>query len=517
MLDGEGPSLFDDDTPLDAPTTSKWLEKVDECFEASLKRERGDCPPSPRKKYCFRPLPANPPPSSGASSTSSTSSSASSASSTSPPTPVYNFRPLEPPTPSSGGSPPFRPPAPEPCLPQPCPPPVSPPPLPAPVDPFAGLPPIVRETYAARRGIKQLYQWQHEVLTHPAVVGGGNLVFSLPTSGGKSLVAEVLLLRSLFVQGKSGILIMPYVALVDEKLAAFDLFTDTLDFDLESFAGSSGRLPTRRGRTLLAVCTIEKANSLINSLLDEDRLGELGCVVVDELHMVGDEARGPMLELLLTKVMLRSPQCQIIGMSATLPNLSTLAQWLRADLYESDFRPVTLRQYIRVKDAAGQPVLQDDAGNTVRTLPPAAKGDADHLLFLVQETVPQHSCLIFCPTKVGCSNTAAWLAKHLPDEVFARHREEEKALLLRELRTVSTSLDPTLATAVKYGVAYHHAGLLSEERSLIERAYRDRILCVICCTSTLAAGVNLPARRVIIKYPYQGTEFLTKSVYLQMC
>jgi replicative superfamily II helicase len=78
----------------------------------------------------------------------------------------------------------------------------------------------------------------------------------------------------------------------------------------------------------LAICTIEKANSLINKILEEGKAGSLGIVVVDELHMIGDESRGYLLELLLTKIkFVLGESVQIVGMSATLPNIETLAKW----------------------------------------------------------------------------------------------------------------------------------------------------------------------------------------------
>lgn len=151
--------------------------------------------------------------------------------------------------------------------------------------------------------------------------------------------------------------------------------------------------------------------------------------------------------------------------------------------------------------------------------PEMAKVDPDHLLGLVTEVIPQHSCLIFCPTKKNCENVALMLSK-----LMAKHRRElsqvrkqERRDLLKELyRDGEQRMCPVLQHTIHFGLAYHHSGLTTDERQLLEAAYTDGVLCVLACTSTLAAGVNLPAKRVILRNPYIGTQFLNRSQYKQM-
>ncbi|KAF3777778.1 Helicase and polymerase-containing protein TEBICHI [Nymphaea thermarum] len=149
---------------------------------------------------------------------------------------------------------------------------------------------------------------------------------------GKSFVAEILMLRQVLSTGKIALLVLPYVSI-----------------RAESFYGShgGGTLPKD---TSIAVCTIEKANSLINRLLEESRLSEFGIIVIDELHMVGDPSKVYLLELMLTKLRYATSEgvpeesggdssslsngstargLQIVGMSATMPNVAVVADWLQ--------------------------------------------------------------------------------------------------------------------------------------------------------------------------------------------
>ncbi|XP_012875683.1 PREDICTED: helicase POLQ-like isoform X2 [Dipodomys ordii] len=144
------------------------------------------------------------------------------------------------------------------------------------------------------------------------------------------------------------------------------------------------------------------------------------------------------------------------------------------------------------------------------------KMDPDHLVALVSEVIPNYSCLVFCPSKKNCENVAEMLCKFL-SKAHLKHREKEKCDVIKNLRNASNgNLCPVLKHTIPYGVAYHHSGLTNEERKLLEEAYSTGVLCLFTCTSTLAAGVNLPARRVILRAPYVAKEFLKRNQYKQM-
>ena len=238
-------------------------------------------------------------------------------------------------------------------------------------------------------------------------------MYSAPTSGGKSLVAEIIALRRLCAANRPILLVLPFVSLCNEKASHWEKLLSPLGLTVQRYFGGQGRvLPKLPDKTGIAICTIEKANSLVNAMLDAGTLAaSISAVIVDELHMVDDEDRGYLLELLLTKLRFavpsadtypgrsssrpgsagsdRSPRpgsaggcgspspgtqagtlrtqqaggftqfvgsmvstapsqgdgIQIIGMSATLPNVDLIGKWLKAAVHTTDFRPVRLPRH----------------------------------------------------------------------------------------------------------------------------------------------------------------------------
>ncbi|ESO08460.1 hypothetical protein HELRODRAFT_74949, partial [Helobdella robusta] len=410
---------------------------------------------------------------------------------------------------------------------------------------FFGLPSELKKLLWIHRNISDLYEWQKECLMLEHNSAGRNLIYSLPTSGGKTLVAEVLIIKQLIVNKKNALFILPYVAIVQEKVKSLSILGVDLNFLVHEYAGSKGRLPpVRHRKQSLYIATIEKSASIVNSLIEDDRLSEIGLVVVDELHMIGDGTqRGVTLESTLTKFIHCSASTQIVGMSATLNNIEDLQAFLQALIYTNDFRPkenmlrlfwkaVELKEYVKVSDVLYEvrdamptqvsPTMKDyncihDSLTFKRVIDfqyskEMLSDDPDHLYGLTMEVVPAESCLIFCHSKKNCENVALLICHLIEREVMMEERKE----LVKNLRDENEDICDVLRKTVKYGVAYHHSGLTSDERLLIEEAYLNKTLCVLVCTSTLAAGVNLPAKRVILRSPFIGRQMMTRTQYKQM-
>ncbi|XP_003248103.1 DNA polymerase theta isoform X1 [Acyrthosiphon pisum] len=378
-----------------------------------------------------------------------------------------------------------------------------------------GLPDQIVENYK-KRGIVSMFPWQVECLTSDGVLDGRNLVYSAPTSAGKTMVAELLTMQTVLERDKKVLIILPFVSVVREKMLYFQELFEGTNKRVAGFMGSY--TPTGGLRSVnVAIATIEKANGIINRLIEEDGLQDVGCIVVDELHMLGDSNRGYLLELLLTKIKYMSKirsnlSIQIVGMSATLPNLDILAKWLDATLYHTDYRPVPLKEYLKI----GKKVYNANNLSLSHTIEPSVviKNDPDDVKYLCIDTILQgYSILIFCFTKKWCESLALEIAseiKHLGgdnkskvgNDLRNQLNGESLGDVLEQLRRCPVGLETDLSKTISFGVAFHHAGLTMDERDIIEGAFKQNIVRVLIATSTLSSGVNLPARRVIVRSPH---------------
>uniref|UniRef100_A0A5S6Q3A2 Helicase POLQ-like n=1 Tax=Trichuris muris TaxID=70415 RepID=A0A5S6Q3A2_TRIMR len=368
-----------------------------------------------------------------------------------------------------------------------------------------------------------ILDWQDEVLNCPAIRRGQNLIISLPTGGGKTLLSEILILKQIICRNKDVLFVLPYVSIVQEKVKDFIPLGLELNFLVEEYAASKGRIPPikRRRKKSVYVATIERAQTLANSLYENKRIDDLGLVVIDEFHLIGEGGgRGSSLEQLIVKLKFCSPACQLIGMSATLSNLEHLKTFMNADLFIHQFRPISLTEYVKLDQLVYKVDTNSQDPREVlvfyRRLESGSAIDPDNLSELVTEVVPSGSCLIFCPTKKSAENVCLLLTKVLPSELREHKKQERTAFFKRLIQECDGRICNVQKQCIPYGLAYHHSGLTADERRLIQDAFLEGILCVLCCTSTLAAGVNLPAKRVILRTFTVGNRFMSKQEYKQM-
>ena len=339
------------------------------------------------------------------------------------------------------------------------------------------LPPEAIELYASR-GYRELYPPQAEAVER-GLLDGKSMLLAMPTASGKTLLAELAMLRAA-LSGRRSLYIVPLRALASEKYDSFQKFKE-LGVAVGISTGDLDKKDERLGRNQIIIATSEKADSLMRNGASWVR--DLSVLVVDEIHLLNDPGRGPTLEMTITKLRRCNPGLQIIALSATVANSGEIASWLGADMVCSDWRPIQLREGIICNERL---VFSDGEA-------PLA-GGKDESAALVRDTLAQSAqILIFENSRKNAEAAASRLSALLvPDEAT-------RELSSRILASGESETAVRLASCVSHGVAFHHAGLLPEQRRLVEQGFRESRIKVIASTPTLAAGLNLPARRVLIR------------------
>ncbi len=336
-----------------------------------------------------------------------------------------------------------------------------------------------------------------------------NVVASAPTASGKTALAELAICKAL-ADGGTALFIAPMRALTNEKEDDWDRFEE-LDYSVYVVTGERDLNPRRARRADILVMTPEKLDSATRKHDSRryDFVTDIDVCVIDEVHLLDADRRGSVLEVTISRLR-RLCEPRIVALSATMPNIDDVAAWLDAPEettfeFGEEYRPVELNAGVKTY-THGDNSFADKYRRLYRALDlaePHLREDGQALVF------------------VSSRQDTVQAAKKARDEIA----ERDIPMGARgdyDFHTDSTDLDDaTLRKSVLDGVAFHHAGLSKNDRDLVEEWFKEGHIELLFSTSTLAWGVNLPARCVVIRDtkhhdPLEGEVDMSPLDVLQM-
>ncbi|ELR07113.1 hypothetical protein GMDG_02382 [Pseudogymnoascus destructans 20631-21] len=321
-----------------------------------------------------------------------------------------------------------------------------------------------------------------------------NLVVSAPTGGGKTAILELAIVRLIESHSSGQFKIVyqaPTKSLCSERARDWGVKFGNLNIATAELTGDTDAAEMRKvGSATIIVTTPEKWDSITRKWKDYIKLLQLvKLFLIDEVHIL-KENRGATLEAVVSRMKSIGANVRFVALSATAPNSHDIAVWLGKDhtnthlpahreTFGEEFRPVKLQKHVHGFDSN----INDYAFDSYLD---------GKLPALIAKYTHKKPIIVFCFTRKSCENTAAKLA-----EWWASSRVVDRAWPAPTTRVPVSSKD--LQDLIARGVAYHHAGLDPGDRIVIEKSYLNGQIRVICCTSTLAVGINLPCHLVVLK------------------
>jgi superfamily II RNA helicase len=352
-----------------------------------------------------------------------------------------------------------------------------------------------------------------------AIESGQSVIVSAPTGAGKTLVAEFAIQQAL-EQGKRVAYTTPLKALSNQKFADF---TRTYGADVVGIL--TGDVKVNPGGRVLVMTT-----EILRNMFYTGGLAELGYVVLDECHYMGDEGRGTVWEEIIVNAPLT---VQLVALSATVANVKEIADWIAIvhrpilPIFHPE-RPVPLSYAIadiagevhaldavrsgRARVVGDESRAQDDRGRwyTRRVVDPV-------VLIEALEARRWLPTIYFIFSRVGCERGM--------DDVLAegrafvtREQQREIDLAISEALAETPSigesnLNQAIFRALRLGVGVHHAGVLPAMKRLIEVLFERGLCRVVFATETMALGIHMPARSVVLQGLTKRTERGFRSLY----
>ncbi|OLS15945.1 MAG: ski2-type helicase [Promethearchaeota archaeon CR_4] len=338
--------------------------------------------------------------------------------------------------------------------------------------------PHLREVLS-RRGITHLLPVQQEAIARGLLERRSFLVCA-PSGSGKTLIGELAIVLAVLEHRGRAAYLVPYRALAAQKATEFRQLYEPTGIQVALATGDEDAPEPSLMAADIVITTFEKLDSALRNTKTQAWTKQLAVVVADEFHEIGEPKRGPHLEGLLMRLLSGMQGVQLIALSATIGNPQELTVWLNTlgtptELIISNYRPVPLSyaittdarkdQFIRQKV---EKVLQEDG-----------------------------QILIFTATRKEAEQQAISLVDAC-QQYLTQENKEHILEAIQQLNTVAGH-STTLKQALVGGIGFHHAGLDRAERRVVERLFNTREIKIICCTTTLSAGINTPAQLVILR------------------
>ncbi len=352
------------------------------------------------------------------------------------------------------------------------------------------------------------------------LLDGSNVLVTTPTASGKTLIAILAAIKSL-EKDKKVVYLTPLRSLAYEKFTDFNEIDKSKIFPrkikIKISTGDFNTSNTQLGNADIVILTNEKLDSILRQGVSW--LSNVGLFISDEIHLIGDLDRGSVLEMVLTKIKKFYPASQILGLSATVTNSPEISDWLGCKLIESSWRPTRLLEGVY---SDGVIYYNDDSKINVSE---SGKDTSSMAVDLVLDSIKDGGQnLVFVETR----KRSISLAKTSSEIVYKNLPLEERKTALKYSKLLlenndDTDLTKTLSNLISLGVGFHHAGLSLSSREVVEKAFKSGAIKALFATPTLAAGVNLPARRVIITnvsrydFRYGANIPITVLEYKQLC